>query len=175
MKPLKGVTILAVIGAILYLVGARILIFTEMSYRTWVDIFGKITIIWILPLLGIIWIGVWLKRKSVWNRIVRTILILAEVAIYVCWTYLSFWGLVFCIYTEKMLTPNLLVADESDFLGNQNTYIIDRGMSQSDATAILDMYAVEVGTGRVVAADKQNWSDVGTREYRELTGEGLKR
>ncbi|MBR3823797.1 MAG: hypothetical protein IKJ39_01205 [Lachnospiraceae bacterium] len=41
----------------------------------------------------------------------------------------------------------------------------------NDSTAILDMYAVEKSTGKVIAADKQAWSDVGTREYRKATGE----
>lgn len=51
-------------------------------------------------------------------------------------------------------------------------YTEERGnLSSNDATAILDMYAVEVGTGKVVASGKQAWSDVGTAEYRELTGE----
>lgn len=41
----------------------------------------------------------------------------------------------------------------------------------NDSTVILDMYAVEKSTGKVIAADKQAWSDVGTREYRKATGE----
>lgn len=41
----------------------------------------------------------------------------------------------------------------------------------NDGTAILDMYAVEIDTGKVIVADKQAWSDVGTKEYRETTGE----
>lgn len=41
----------------------------------------------------------------------------------------------------------------------------------NDSTAILDMYAVEKSTGKVITADKQSWSDVGTQEYRKATGE----
>ncbi|MBP3352856.1 MAG: hypothetical protein J6L65_10685 [Lachnospiraceae bacterium] len=41
----------------------------------------------------------------------------------------------------------------------------------NDSTTILDMYAVEKSTGKVIAADKQSWSDVGTQEYRKATGE----
>jgi hypothetical protein len=41
----------------------------------------------------------------------------------------------------------------------------------NDSTAILDMYAVEKSTGKVITADKQSWSDVGTQEYRNATGE----
>ncbi len=41
----------------------------------------------------------------------------------------------------------------------------------NDGTAILDMYAVETATGKVIAADKQSWSDVGCEAYRTATGE----
>lgn len=41
----------------------------------------------------------------------------------------------------------------------------------NDTTAILDMYAVEKSTGKVIAAAKQSWSDAGTQEYRKATGE----
>lgn len=47
----------------------------------------------------------------------------------------------------------------------------DFGNSVNDTTEIIDMYAVETATGKVVAANKQTWSDLGTEEYRELTGE----
>lgn len=50
-------------------------------------------------------------------------------------------------------------------------YVEKDGVWQSDATGILDMYAVEVDTGKVVAADRHAWSDAGAKEYRELTGE----
>ena len=38
-------------------------------------------------------------------------------------------------------------------------------------TAILDMYAVETETERVIASGRKTWSDVGTAEYREAVGE----
>ncbi len=41
----------------------------------------------------------------------------------------------------------------------------------NDITSILDMYAVEKDSGRVIVANKQLWSDLGTAEYREATGE----
>lgn len=37
--------------------------------------------------------------------------------------------------------------------------------------AIVNFYAVETETGRVVAADKAGWAEVGSEEYREVTGE----
>jgi len=41
----------------------------------------------------------------------------------------------------------------------------------SGNTAILNFYAVEKSTGKVVIADKKAWDEVGTAEYREITGE----
>ncbi|MBQ9142036.1 MAG: hypothetical protein IJX63_09640 [Lachnospiraceae bacterium] len=41
----------------------------------------------------------------------------------------------------------------------------------NDGCAFLDIYAVEIDTGKVIASDKQAWSEVGTEEYREATGE----
>lgn len=35
----------------------------------------------------------------------------------------------------------------------------------------MDMFAVERGSGRVVSSGKKAWGDVGTEEYREITGE----
>lgn len=125
MKWLKRVTILAVAYVMLYCIGARILKLTEMSYREWVKLLWGVTTLWILPLLGIIWTGVLLKRKNAWKRIIKVILILAEAAIYVCWMFFAFWGLVMSIRDEKMLTPNLLIANESGFL-EESQYIYYR-------------------------------------------------
>ncbi len=51
-------------------------------------------------------------------------------------------------------------------------YVEDEsGINLNDTTEIVDMYAVETATGKVIVADKQAWSDLGTEEYRELTGE----
>lgn len=38
-------------------------------------------------------------------------------------------------------------------------------------TAILEFYAVEIETGVTVAAGKTSWEEIGSKEYRELTGE----
>ena len=44
------------------------------------------------------------------------------------------------------------------------------GEENSD-TQILEMYAYEYASGKVITADRHAWSDVGTDEYREATGE----
>lgn len=111
MKALKGVTILAAAYIAVYFVGACLLGFIGMSYRSWVDIVEKIIIIWILPLLGIIWTGVWMKKKSPWKYAVKIMLLAAEAAIYVCWTYVGFLIFVLSVNEEKALTSNLLATN----------------------------------------------------------------
>ena len=46
----------------------------------------------------------------------------------------------------------------------------DGSWSPADAQ-ILDIYAYEEDSGAVVASGKKSWSDSGTQEYRDLTGE----
>ena len=46
----------------------------------------------------------------------------------------------------------------------------ESGRSQGDP-AIVNFYAVDTETGRVIAADKTGWAEVGCEEYREAAGE----
>lgn len=53
-------------------------------------------------------------------------------------------------------------------------YRADKGADGSWASAdaqIIDIYAYDEGSGAVVASGKKSWSDSGTQEYRDLTGE----
>ena len=40
---------------------------------------------------------------------------------------------------------------------------------KAEKYVIVDMYAVENATKKVVASGRKRWSDVGTEEYREIT------
>lgn len=68
-----------------------------------------------------------------------------------------------------------LIYDRSSKNGKCELFVLQRshytedGMEES--TVIIDMYAVETTTGQVVAANKQNWGDPGTEDYRKITGE----
>ena len=87
-------------------------------------------------------------------------------------------------YTAKGLPKVVLSSDQ-----NLNTYILydrdssngkcalyvlyqlknnDEGKSDSQ---ILEMYAYEYSSGKVIVADRHAWSDLGTGEYRKATGE----
>jgi len=64
-----------------------------------------------------------------------------------------------------------LVYDRSSRNGACELFVLYRSVEGSDDQEIVDMYAVETATGKVVASGRKAWSDVGTKEYREMTGE----
>lgn len=64
-----------------------------------------------------------------------------------------------------------LVYDRPSKNGACELFVLYRSVEGSDNEAIVDMYAVETATGKVVVSGKKAWSDVGTKEYREMTGE----
>lgn len=64
-----------------------------------------------------------------------------------------------------------LVYDRPSQNGACELLVLYRSVEGSDDEAIVDMYAVEAATGKVVASGRKAWSDVGTEEYREITGE----
>lgn len=64
-----------------------------------------------------------------------------------------------------------LVYDRPSQNGACELLVLYRSVEGSDDETIVDMYAVEAATGKVVASGRKAWSDVGTEEYREITGE----
>ena len=64
-----------------------------------------------------------------------------------------------------------LVYDRPSKNGACELFVLYRSAGGTSDEVIEDMYAVEIDTGKVVASGKKAWSDVGTKEYRELTGE----
>lgn len=64
-----------------------------------------------------------------------------------------------------------LVYDRPSKNGACELLVLYRSLEGSDDEAIVDMYAVETATGKVAASGRKAWSDVGTKEYREMTGE----
>ena len=64
-----------------------------------------------------------------------------------------------------------LVYDRPSKNGACELLVLYRSVEGSDNEAIVDMYAVETATGKVVASGRKAWSDVGKKEYREMTGE----
>ena len=64
-----------------------------------------------------------------------------------------------------------LVYDRPSKNGACELLVLYWSVEGSDNEAIVDMYAVETATGKVVASGRKAWSDVGMKEYREMTGE----
>lgn len=64
-----------------------------------------------------------------------------------------------------------LVYDRPSKNGACELFVLYRSAGGTSEEVIENMYAVEIDTGKVIASDKKAWSDVGTKEYRELTGE----
>lgn len=77
--------------------------------------------------------------------------------------------------TEEMDIDRTVVYDRVSKNGayhifvNYENYYDESGNNYT--TKIVDFYAVNMQTGEVIRADKQAWEDVGTKEYREKTGE----
>lgn len=59
---------------------------------------------------------------------------------------------------------------ECDIFVYYEDYIASDG-SEAKSTTILEFYAVNQQSGEVIPGDKHSWSDVGSAEYREATGE----
>lgn len=87
-------------------------------------------------------------------------------------------------YTAKG-TPELVISYESESYvyilydresvnGRCALYVLYRSSVESEEGSnpqIVEMYAYEYASGRVITADRHDWSDAGTDEYREATGE----
>lgn len=116
MKLLKEISIISIVCLVLYIVGAWLLTFTEYSYRAWIDFAGKIMMIWGLPLLGIVWLEVCVRRIEMIKRGLRVLLLVVMLCGYLYWAYLGFLGLLFTMDEERMLTSNLIVTRQGGFL-----------------------------------------------------------
>lgn len=64
-----------------------------------------------------------------------------------------------------------LVYDRPSKNGACELFVLYRSAGGKDEEVIENMYAVEMDSGKVVISGKKAWSDIGTKEYRELTGE----
>ena len=61
----------------------------------------------------------------------------------------------------------LLVYDRISKNGSCKLFVLYRSSGDSSNDVIVDMYAVEQETKKVIASGKRRWSDVGTKEYRK--------
>lgn len=71
-------------------------------------------------------------------------------------------------YQETVVYDRESKNDKCHLFVHYRTYYQD---GSEYTTAILDMYAVDMGTGAVYTSGRHAWADVGTQDYREATGE----
>ena len=78
------------------------------------------------------------------------------------------------VLSSDLNSETYILYDRDSSNGKCALYVLyqskNSGEENSD-TQILEMYAYEYASGKVITADRHAWSDVGTDEYREATGE----
>lgn len=79
------------------------------------------------------------------------------------------------VYGEVMNTRRTVVYDRESKNGKCQLFVAYKEYFYEDGTAgntaILNFYAVDMASGKVFIADKSAWSETGSAEYREATGE----
>lgn len=120
MKILKKSTIIVACISAVYLIGALILPYTALSYRSWVNVTGRFLSAVVLPLL-LIWLaGKWFCRVVKGKSGIKVLLGIAAFGLYAYWT---FWALLLILFTmqeERRLTERLLVTNEATFLSESD-------------------------------------------------------
>lgn len=127
MKLLKKVVSIVVCFAVFYILSSLLLAYTDISYRMWVQVLGNITVIWIVPLLLLIFglVHIFQKDGSASSGAMLFLKIIFGIAGVVVYLYLAWWGLlIFALTTqwEERVTKGLLVVNEQEFLG-ANHYV----------------------------------------------------
>lgn len=78
------------------------------------------------------------------------------------------------VLSSDLNSKTYILYDRDSSNGKCALYVLyqskNNGEENSDSQ-ILEMYAYEYSSGKVIMADRHAWSDVGTDEYREATGE----
>lgn len=72
---------------------------------------------------------------------------------------------------EGQIYDYRLVYDRPSQNGLCELFVLYRTKAGSSEETIVDMYAAEPDSGEVVRSGRKTWSDVGTKAYRDLTGE----
>lgn len=117
MKTLKRTTLVMTCISILYIAIAYMLAFTELSLRTWADIPGKMTAALLTPLLILILLMVRLHQSRHVHEILKAVFTVAAVGAYGFYAYFAILMIAFSVQEERMIAKNLLVVNESEFLG----------------------------------------------------------
>ena len=126
MKRYIKILVFSIAFAAIYIIGSVLLASTELSFRMWVDVLGKVWILWVLPLLVIIGIWLFLRKKGLWKPVVKVLYVAVSTAVYavVC-LWFGLLILIFSTNEERRLTSDLLATGNSDFL-EWTTWVYER-------------------------------------------------
>lgn len=78
------------------------------------------------------------------------------------------------VLSSDLNTNKYILYDRNSSNGKCALYVLYQSKNngeESSKSEILEMYAYEYSSGKVIKANRHAWSDVGTDEYREATGE----
>ena len=112
MKMLKRATVTVACISVIYIISSYLLLATPYSLRMWVDVFGKMLIVVILPLRLILWGGACLCQTVERKLGIKVLLGIVVLGVYLYWAFLGFLWILFSVQEEHRLTRNLLVVNE---------------------------------------------------------------
>lgn len=78
------------------------------------------------------------------------------------------------VLSSDLNTNVYILYDRDSSNGKSGLYVLYQSKNKSEEnmySQILEMYAYEYSSGKVIRADRHAWDHVGTDEYREVTGE----
>ncbi len=122
LRWLKGSILVIIYLSLLFWTGKYVLSFSELSYRAWADLTGKLLSLLLLPLLLLLLTGFGLHFARKTGKILLMIVLTFG---YLIWGCIVLLALVFTVHGEVKIAPNLLVSNEAEFLG-ENVYVYYR-------------------------------------------------
>ena len=116
MRKLKKVTVVMICISIFYIVLSSVLPSASLSFRTWADVLGQGILLLLTPLLMVVIFVAWIQRRERMHAVFKSIISMAAAVGYLLWAYLAGLFILFGVHEERMIAPNLLVQDESEFM-----------------------------------------------------------
>lgn len=98
------IAVISVLYVIVYFLAGEM----GLYYRSWILCFGGILVIWVLPLLGVVWLLILLtrllKEKRRRNSIMKGICLAVLLVLYCRWANIGFYIWAFSLESEQMIT-----------------------------------------------------------------------
>ena len=116
MKILKRLTIFTACFSLVYFIGYMHLWDSELSYREWFNLSGKVMACLVLPALLLIMAGYCIFQVYRVKRIWKTLFSLVAGVCYLFYAGIALFFIGITTHPEERLTAHLLVANETEFL-----------------------------------------------------------